>query len=301
MRNQNRTIDLPDLGGKNEIVSDNVRAIQVIYTAAMLEDLKLFQVVDRLAQLFQHGLLPLNRRGAASGLYKYWKETSARMTETDRRNLYASTLGLAGGVDGVAVNREFIDLWMRFVARVAVLGRQPVIPETDELALRRSATELARNLSLHGGGVALFAAVDLQKQIAFSIKLLSEPEIKSAYGARDMWQVVDQVATIDLGGPVNINRHRVMSAAGATIISWLAGNARKLQSKSIRVPLLKIKKAQSGRVAANDQLGRTQKPGDNDLLIACEQWLSVNGVSDEQIDSHAQPRGSKAPLMGGGK
>lgn len=298
MRNQNQTIDLPDLGSGSEIVSDNVRAIQTIYTAAMLEDLKLFQVVDRLSELFQHGLLSINRRAAGSSLYKYWKETSLRLTETDRRNLYSATLGLSGGLEGVAVNREFIDLWMRFLARVALLARQPVIPETNELALRRAARELASNLSLHGGGIALFAAVDLQKQIAFSIKLLSEPEIKSAYGARDMWQVVDQVATIDLGGAVNINRYRVMSTAGATIISWLAGNASKLQSKSIRVPFIKIKQMGSGRVARDELPSRTKRPVDNDLLVACEQWLSVNGVSDDQIESYAQPRASETAATG---
>jgi len=296
MRSQNRTSDLPDLGGRNEIVPDNLRAIQTIYTAAMLEGLKLFQVVDRLSQLFQLGLLSVNRRGAGGSLYKYWKEASVRMTESDRRNLYASTLGLPGGVEGVAVNREFNDLWARFLARVAILGRQPAIPETDEL--RRSATDLARNLSLYGGGVALFAAVDLQKQITFSTKLLSEPEIESAYGARDMWQVIDQVATVDLGGAVNVNRYRTMAATGATIISWLAGNAGKLQSKSIRLPFIKIRKAGSRLVSPNEKLRPMAKPADNDLLRACEQWLLVNGVSDEQIDGHSQPRSGETAVSG---
>jgi len=48
MGNQTRVNDLPDLGARNEIVADNIRATQVLYTAAMLEELKVFQVVDRL-------------------------------------------------------------------------------------------------------------------------------------------------------------------------------------------------------------------------------------------------------------
>jgi hypothetical protein len=282
---QNRATDLPDLGARNEIVADNIRAAQVIYSAAMLEELKVFQVVDRLTQLFQLGLLTVNRRAMGGSLYKYFKEAPLRLNETDRHNLYARTIGAPGGVEGAVVNREFNDLWLRFLSRVALLNRQrelePVIADANELALRRAARELAQNLSLHGWGMALFAAVDLQKQIAFALKLLSDPEITSAYGTHDMWQVVDQVATIYLGGAPNTNRYRTMAATGATIISWLATNTAKLQNKNNRLPLIKIRK--SARPRQSELLKIATKPTDADLSNACEQWLSVSGLSDEQI------------------
>jgi hypothetical protein len=54
---------LPDLEPRtdSQIVADNIRAVQAIYFARQLEDLRAFQVVDRLVQLFQQGLLPLGR------------------------------------------------------------------------------------------------------------------------------------------------------------------------------------------------------------------------------------------------
>jgi hypothetical protein len=290
MRNANRRVELPDLGGQAEIISDNVRAVQAIYVAAMLEELRLFQVVDRLSELFQLGLLSLKSRSAGSSLYKYWKETAQRLTEVDRRNIYSSTLGISGGSEGVAVNREFNDLWLRFISRIAALNRNnqlsTALAETDELALRRSARELAENLSLHGWGVAFHAAAELTKQIKSSTKLLSDSEITSAYGARDMWQVIDHVATVDLSGAVNITRYRTMATAGATIISWLAANTAKLQNRNTRLPFIKIRRTRSTR---SDFLATT-KPTDSDLVNACEQWLAVAGVSDDQIDTFSKPR-----------
>ena len=298
MRDQNRPSELPDLGARNAIVGDNIRAAQVIYSAAMLAELKLFQVVDRLTQLFQLGLLTVNRRSTGSNLYKYFKEAQLRLSERDRRDLYARTIGIPGGSDGVVVNREFNDLWLRFIARVAAINRESetkidtVSAEANELALRRSARELAQNLSLHGAGITLFAAVDLQKQIDFATKLLSDPEVTSAYGARDMWQVVDQVATIDLGGSANNHRYRTMALTGATIISWLAANIAKLQRNNARIPFIRIRRSEAIRSRQNE-LGKTAtKPSDFDLVNACEQWLSVSGLSDEQISAFSALRSS---------
>lgn len=296
MRNQNRASELPDLGARNAIVVENIRAAQVVYFAAMLEELKVFQVVDRLTQLFQFGLLTVNRRTTGSNLYKYFKEAPLRLSELDRRNLYARTIGAPGGSDGAVVNREFNDLWLRFIARVAAFNRESDIKigtvnaETNELALRRAARELAQNLSLHGAGMTRYAAVDLQKQITFATKLLSDPEITSAYGARDMWQVVDQVATIDLGGTANNHRYRTMAITGATIISWLAANATKLHSNNVRNPLIKIRRSAATRPRQNEPGKTATKPNDFDLVNACEQWLGVSGLSDEQISGFSAQR-----------
>lgn len=295
MRNQNTTSDLPDLGAQNEIIADNIRATQVIYFAAMLEELKVFQVVDRLTQLFQMGLLTVNRRSTGGNLYKYFKEAPLRLSEIDRRNLYARTIGVPGGSDGAVVNRGFNDLWLRFISRIAGLKREApidmVIGEANELALRRAARELAQNLSLHGAGMAFYAAVDLQKEINFATKLLSDPEITSAYGAHDMWQVVDQVATIDLGGTADSHRYRTMAITGATIISWLAASVAKLQ-RNTRLPLVRIRRS-AGTRPAKDELGKIgTKPTDADLVNSCEQWLSVSGLTDEQLSGFSAPRSS---------
>ena len=54
-------IELPDLEAATdvEIVKENLRIAGVLYYSYQLEEMQLFQVVDRIAELFAQGLLPL--------------------------------------------------------------------------------------------------------------------------------------------------------------------------------------------------------------------------------------------------
>jgi len=149
------------------------------------------------------------------------------------------------------------------------------------------------NLSLHGYGMAYFVATDLQKQIKDVIKLLSDPDIKNAYGARDMWQVIDQVAALELGGAKNSVRYRTMAATGTIIMAWLAKNSREL-SNSAFGPIIDMEEIRnpSPRPAGSKP---TTDPTDFDLVNACDQWLAVTGTQDSDVESYAQPK--EAPNM----
>jgi hypothetical protein len=263
-----------------EIVRENLNATQTFYFVAMLEELRLFQVVDRLVERFAQGLLPVGTGPAGEILYRYWKRRADRFTEAERRNLYARVFGWPGGDEGGTPNREFADLWLRFVSAVTTYAEQlqrgtPL----SQQAVRESARDLAGNLSLHGYGLAYFAARELQQEIQEIITLLSNNEIKTAFGARDMWQVIEQVATLDLGGSPNILRQRTRAGAGSAIIRWLA-NRRSLLLSARPVNVLKdavIGKRRSGPKPATD-------PNDYDLVNACEQWLAVTGTPDTPSD-----------------
>src|SRR4030095_9738068 len=102
---------------------------------------------------------------------------------------------------------------------------------------------------------------------------------------RDMWQVVDQVATIDLGGAANTHSYRTMATAGATIISWLAANTAKLHNKNTRFPLIKIRKSVATRPRQSERLKVATRPNDGDLVNASEKWLAVSGFSHGQLEN----------------
>ncbi len=313
-------IDLPSLENhaEVEIIPDNLHAMQAIYFAAMLEELKVFQVVDKLVELFLNGMLPVVRGKAGNILYKYWKDSDERLTEMERRNLYARGFGFAGGDPGMyAPNREFDSLWLRFVSAVSSFVRQIQVDKllragvpaaVSQEQMRKAGRDLAANLSLHGYGVAYFAATELQAQIKEIIELLGDTEIKLSYGARDMFQVVDQVATLELGGAKNSIRYRTMAGAGAIIIRWMANRAHVLTSSAL-VPVLNLGQSappRPGRVvfdrhniAAVNQPALSAKPTvdptDLDLINACEQWLAVTGTLDTSVEQYAQP--SEPPMM----
>ncbi|RHW18620.1 hypothetical protein D1610_00125 [Sphingomonas gilva] len=295
-------IDLPDLEDiyDQNIVAENVRVMGPMIVSAMFDELKVFQVVDRIVEQFQHGMLPLGPGNAGKMLYRYWREAPNRMSEQERKNFAAITLGIPGGDAGGMVNREFNDLWIRFVSSVSSFIRQNEVDSLLRSAtpspishqqVRKSARDLAGNLSLHGYGMAHYAAREMQAQVKFMIGLLQDPEILGCYGARDMWQVVDQVATYELGGAKTSSRYRTLATCGTIITAWLANNVNRINQAT--GPIINIDQVRSPDVASNHRA--TKNPTDYDLVNACELWLADTATSDTQVEEMAQPR--EAPQM----
>ena len=92
-------IDLPDLEEDVdiEIVKENLNAVQAIYFSYQLEEMRMYQVVERIVELFRQGLLPLSRGRVGDYLYKYYQKAAERITESERRDLYFRCFGAPGG------------------------------------------------------------------------------------------------------------------------------------------------------------------------------------------------------------
>src|SRR5207249_3525311 len=112
------------------------------------------------------------------------------------------------------------------------------------------------------------------------------------YGARDMWQVIDQVAALELGGAKNSVRYRTMAASGAIIIAWLAKKSRQLASSTFE-PILDIIEIQNPSPRSNGSKA-TADPTDYDLVNACEQWLAVTGTQEQMVEDYSQPKEAPA-------
>lgn len=297
-------IDLPDLEEQAavEIVFDNLLGMQAIYYAAMLDEMKFFQVRDKVIDNFRLGLTPFGRGRAGGMIYQMLRATPNRLSEYDRRNLYSRTLGLPGGDTTGSTNRDFQTLWLRFVSAVSSFARQlsldyllraniPV--RIHQEAVKKAGRDLAANLSLFGYGITFFAAGELQQQINETITLLSDSEVKASYGARDIWGVVDQVATLELGGARDTVRWRTMAGSGAIIIRWLAKKASALAAVGSG-DVLDVNEIYRPRVRPSGSKATTD-PYDSDLVNACERWLAVTGTPDTQVESYAQP--VESPVM----
>jgi len=247
-------LSLPDLSSAVdcEIVAINLRAVQALYAAAMLEELRLFQVIDRLIDLCRQGLLPLGSSDVAMRLSDYDKRRSSRLSEAGRRDRYAAVLGMPSGADGTEPNREFDELWVRFIAAVASWSAEQ---STATDPIRGAGRDLAINLSLHGASLSLYAASELAETIRDALDIVGDPAVCAAFGARDGWQVIEQIATRDLAGARNNVRLTTRAAAGAAIIGWLAAHVNRLAPSSTSQPV-----------------DTTDAP-----LSACESWLAVGG------------------------
>lgn len=264
-------IELPDLESQTdvEIVKENLHAAQAIYFAYQLEEMRLFQVVARIVELFQQGQLPLGRGSAGQMLEQMWRSHRPQ-PESVRRNAYWRMFGVATGGDAGAgePNSEFLSLWMRFIAAVSAYARDHgaaalITPPTRANAVVRNvARDVAANLSASGWGAAHFVAQQLSADIQRALDILGDSEVQQAFGARDAWQVIDNVNTTYLGGARNVARIRTKAQAGRWIFGWLA------------------------------KLDQLSTQDDAELVDAVERWIAASATSDDAVEEYAQPRES---------
>ena len=257
------------------IVADNLNVVGAIYYSHQLEQMGVFRVVERIVELYAQGLLPLRPGRAADTLDRYARR-GERMTAQERASFYSRALGAPGG-SAVAgkPNRDFLSLWMRFMVAVSMFVRQQGVanllqPATPANAnVRNAARALAANASAHGGGTVRHAGRVFSEEVRQLVELLSESELLQAFGARDMWQVIDQVNRNELGGARNVARYRAQAEAGSRVLQWLAAHAAQLSSAAQTEP---------------------EDPADDaDLAQAVEQWLAATGVADESVQQYSQP------------
>jgi hypothetical protein len=298
-------IMLPDLeeAVDIEIQADNLKSVEAIYFAYQLEEMRLFQVIERIVDLFRQGLLPLGRNSVGDKLFNYYKKAAERITENERRDLYMRLFGAPGGNPSVEPNRDFNELWLRFVSAVSSFARQLTVERllrnavpmsVTQEQVRKAGRDLGTNLSRNGYGMAWYAATDLQASIVEFRDILCDPELRSCFGARDMWQVIDQVNVNYLGGARNTFRYRTQSRAGAVIIGWIAKRVERLSNVGGQV--IEIEQIVNPQLrAANGNNNPTVDPTDWDLVNACEQWLAVGGVQEQSIEQYSQP--IEAPTM----
>lgn len=290
-------IPLPDLeeATDGEIVRENLDAAQAIYFAYQLEEARMPQVVERIVELFRAGLLPLSYGKTGDYLYSYYKKASERITEGERRDLYMRAFGAPGGDPSInQPNREFNDLWWRFVSSVSSFGRQLTVDRmfrsqiplsVSQEQVRKAARDLAASLSRNCYGIAYQFSKELKTLIIEYRDLLSDQEIRTSFGARDMWQVMDQVNANYLGGTRNSHRFRTQAKCGAIVIAWLARNHQRLTNR--------LGEVISTNALTNPQLRGSDRPMEDptdwDLLQACEQLIAVGGIGDQRVEDFSQP------------
>ncbi len=268
------TIDLPNLDDnvQADIVKDNVLAVSALYFAAQLEELKFFAVADKVAEQFETGVIPMSRGIGGDSIYQYMRAATQRFTEAERRGIYARAFGFAqGSVDEPMPNREFADLFIRFLSAVSVFTREQNATIRQSLTAQqvfKNARDLAVNVSLHGYGIAHFAAVELQDTMKTVIKMLGYPDVLSAYGVNDIWQLIERVSGLYLGGSVNSVRQRTLAQSGADILQWLAKKQNVLVNPAaIGINFFK----------------------EHQLIQNVERWLAVTGTDDSSTARFSEP------------
>jgi hypothetical protein len=311
------SLDLPDLTGESgadvEIEPDNIRAVGLIYAAHQLEQVRLFDVVDRITETFMNGMLPVKYDAGGQALDKYYWDSEDLMTASQRHMQFSRVLGATGGdvSHEVQPNNEFDGLWLRFLSALSEYSRQERAADllggnqTRALGLteeyvRKAGRDLAANASLYGWGYTHFAARRLNNHIHRAWGILRLPEIQRAYGVTNSWQVIERVAATEFGQAPNIVRFRTMANAGQDIFSIIAThsgawtNSKKSLFEKEPNALVNALAAAAGGQPPRARRGQGQDfdiPLDEklSLLRNAEHWLAVNGIKDAQVDEYSEP------------
>jgi hypothetical protein len=257
----------------SEIVSDHIRAVGAIYATWQLEELRLFEVVDRLVEKFMKGLLPIRNDSGAQALRHYHGERDDRLTRRERFALYSPALE-ATQPDGTAVTpgQEFEDLLRRFAVAVSEFARQrrvaDVVGDHSDKSLsltrdrvRLAGRQLALDASARGSSATQPARQRLIDETAQALEILKTPEILSAYHVQSPFQVIERVAASDLGATLpNIARHKTMADAGHAILDIVAASTRWWSAEAGPRP-------DSSHISS-------------DLVRHSQRWLNAAGISE---------------------
>ena len=182
----------------------------VLYAASILEELSLIELVERLNELNQNKMLSIGAGQASNLLHEFWDQGYKRMPAARRQAVYDSLFG--------AGNPGFADLLETLTTALADDGDDPaaVAPEVAP-----AAAALRENLAEHSSGEdSAKAADELRRALGEIGAVLSDVELRSAYGARDMWQVIENVQQ-EFGGDADVQDVRTRAVAGALVVHRL--------------------------------------------------------------------------------
>lgn len=284
----------------SEIEPDNIRAVAMIYAGYHMEQMRLFDVVDRVMEIFMNGQLAIGVGAAGAALDGYYWNSEDRMSQAARYSHYSRVLGVAGGDVSreVQPNTEFNNLWLRFLSSVAEYDRQQRVADlldknngqrslaTTIEHVRKAGRDLAANVSLYGWASTHYAAKRLSRQIELSFNILRQSAIQRAYAATGPFQVIERVTSAEFRQVPNIVRHRTMADAGNSILNIMAAYPTAWTSGSARQPLFSEPPLLAGRTAV---IGIIPSDKVQELLRQTQYWLAVMGVQDSQIDQLSQP------------
>jgi hypothetical protein len=308
------SLDLPPLTGVAgqdiELEPPNIEAVGLLYLVMQMDRMRLFDVVDRLMELNQLGLLSLRFGPAAKALDDWYWEAEDRMNPPARAMVFGRVCGMPGAQISKEVqpNSGFEPALIRFVAAIVESDRQARVTNlieptrgrslqlTDEM-VRKAGRDLASNASLYGWSGTQLQARRLRNMVVDALKILSLPEVLNMYAAASPYQVIERVCSEEFKQVPNIVKLRTMAEAGKELLRLVAKNFTAWGASPTR-PLFSTTTPPApadGDITLEDRLS---------FILQANSWVAVVGLDDGQLDRNSQPADvpymPSVPQVGGG-
>jgi hypothetical protein len=218
-------VDLPPITSSS-LSPAQLRVAAVLFWAREVEGAGLLPFVEALAEQVVEGRLALPLTDGADRLVRYWRARDERYGAPERAALYARVF-----------DAEAEDELARLVDGLAEIGRVGRGQSTNAFVARVNvvARELGATLSARCAGMAAYAARDIVQHVRTALALLGTPDVTQALGGGGPWTMLRLHAPVVLGHEVEPEPHLSRARDGQTILSWIADQARSLESGAARI------------------------------------------------------------------
>jgi hypothetical protein len=211
-------------------------AVAHLYYQYQMHKLGVFDVGERLIELFNAGTVRLSTGRGAFRLYRSDALETLRRSRTEREQLYRRVFGYTSAPPPreAQPNTRFHPLFVAFMTQVAryfrdkriteVMRNRPNDPAFGSVAqVRRSGLDLRNNLKNASYGNVSAVTVETQQLLRELFEIFGSDDVLNIFGATNAWEVVEDVQRQHMGRiyvPAS-QRHR-MAVTGMNVIRWLA-------------------------------------------------------------------------------
>jgi hypothetical protein len=235
------TMVTPDVIEFDETVTaERIYAVADLYFIYMHERLGVFDVTLELQSQFQSGRLKVSKGDGAQRLYRFDRRRALQYTRNQRHQAYRRVFGYYPKVApprGAQPFDEFHAMFSGFNKRVAafsrdkrvaqvIKGSQPQSEGFGSIAIvRRSGLDLRNKLKTASYGHVHVLTIEVAQLLRSAFEILDAPDIRNLYGAKDPWDVIEEVSMKFLGRQTWASQRNRMAVTGRDVLRWLAGGA----------------------------------------------------------------------------
>jgi hypothetical protein len=217
------------------LAADRIAATADLYYLCLHELLGIWQVMDKLQDLFRAGTLRIWNGAGALGLYRFDKHNILRYQRRERFRAYRRVFGYTRAEPGPGArpNTEFHGLFVHFIGETAKFWRDKRISEVirqnaadptfGSIAIVREAGLQSRNnLKNATYGYVNVLRTETSQALEEAFEVLNAPDLRAQFGAESAWDVVELVMWQYFHRAVPASAMNRMAIAGRSIIRWLA-------------------------------------------------------------------------------
>jgi hypothetical protein len=216
------SIDLPD-SAPGPYDGGRIAIAGPLYMVHELQHAGLLRAAEQVAGLFASGAITQDLGASAAVLNEFWRTRQTRLGDAERTQL----------LEQAFEDRYFYGLMRGLCDALVALSDNGGVPDLrEQVGLEMAVAQITNFLLQRTQGMIVFAAQDLVDNINTALSFLRDRVLQTAFGAHDLWELVEICARSAGDDTGEIREHVDMARSGAEVLNWLAQAGPRPQTSS---------------------------------------------------------------------